>query len=150
MRHTEHTLDSAHGATDTGSDGAAHDTADRTRGAVALIGAFLRATHDALRMGRVRDCQQRQRAGGSGKNPTSRQTGRCHSAPDLGCVHLNSLKSGTDAAGGWGQGNAEAAEWLRFFSGELENATRDARTSRPRENVSGKSPAAPCLRRLSR
>jgi hypothetical protein len=70
MRDAEHALDGADRAADTGSDSAAHDTTDGTRDATAFIGAFLRAAHDALRMCGVRNCQQRKRARGGGKNPT--------------------------------------------------------------------------------
>jgi hypothetical protein len=48
MRNAEHALDRAHGAANTGPDRATYDPANRTRDAIALLGAFLRSAHDAL------------------------------------------------------------------------------------------------------
>ena len=53
MRNPEHALDRAHSAANTGPDRATHDTADRTCDPVALMGAFLRSAHDALRVSDV-------------------------------------------------------------------------------------------------
>lgn len=61
---SEHAIHSAHRAANASADRATHDGTDRTRGAVALTRAFLRAANNALRMAGMRDHrQQHQRDG---------------------------------------------------------------------------------------
>jgi len=48
MRNPKHAFDRTHSAADAGPDRATYDAADRTCDPVALIGALLRPTHDAL------------------------------------------------------------------------------------------------------
>jgi hypothetical protein len=48
MRDPKNAFNSADSPTDTGSDGAANNAADWASDTIALIGAFLRAAHDAL------------------------------------------------------------------------------------------------------
>jgi len=50
IRNSQHAIDGAHGTADTGTDRSANQTTHRTGGAVAFVGAFLRAAHDALRL----------------------------------------------------------------------------------------------------
>ena len=53
MRNPEHAFDRTHGAADASPDRTTYDAADRTCDPVALIGALLRPTHDALGMSDV-------------------------------------------------------------------------------------------------
>ena len=63
----EHTSHRAHCAADTGSDRAADHATNRTGDPVAFTGAFLGATHDALRIAGMGNRQQGERDGRDGK-----------------------------------------------------------------------------------
>jgi hypothetical protein len=92
FRNSEHTIHGADGATDTSAHGAADQATDWTGNPAALIGAFLRAAHDTLRMTHVGDRQQSQRQSGSGEmTPSGRSFRECRCL-DLG-VHFRSSTS---------------------------------------------------------
>ena len=60
IRNAEHTLYAANGSADACTDSAADHTANRTGCALATIGAFTRAAHNALCMRGEGQCQHRQ------------------------------------------------------------------------------------------
>jgi hypothetical protein len=73
MRNPEHALDRTHGAADAGPDCTTYDSANRASDPVTLIGAFLRAPHNALSVSCVGHGHQRQRRGGNRKRQPERQ-----------------------------------------------------------------------------
>ena len=76
----EHALHRAHGAADTRPNGAADHPTHGTGDAIALMGAFLGATHDALGVAGLRqrdegeqETGRRKKAGGKVNRPATRR-----------------------------------------------------------------------------
>jgi hypothetical protein len=123
MRQAKHAFDRAHGAADTGANGPAYDPADRARDAVAFIGAFLRAAHDALGVSDVGNGEQRQCGGSRCERRAKLPIYRQHPAFNFDFLHLHSSEAVFILAGRLigrrvAISNADAAKWLRL-SGEL-------------------------------